>query len=258
MWMIRSRVAGGFIVVRRHNSEGIGRPPYSTSRFASQGNMSLRSAYSLIKKPIATGTTVFSPNVWGIVVLFRKRETVVSVAGFGFRFAATACGDDDVLAMVDFERCRRGVASSVELVFPQQLASMFVEGMKAFVHGSADEDETASCDERAADIEGASRGKAPGFKFWICSEWNLPADFPTIEVDGVENAPRTFVGGETFVIAEIVMASGDVWNFLGPTEFQIFGRNLFGAFFLEQKTDDGVALEFGKRGEAGHLVASGL
>src|SRR3569832_435048 len=85
----------------------------------------------------------------------RKGETVVGAAGFGLGFAAAAGGDDDVLAIVDFERGGRGVAAGFHLELPKELAGFFVVGVVAFVHGGADEDESPGGDEGAADVEGA-------------------------------------------------------------------------------------------------------
>src|ERR1044071_5950975 len=72
-----------------------------------------------------------------------KREAIKSIAGFRLRFAAAPRGDDYELTAVDLVGGGGGIAPGVHLEFPEQFSRELVEGVKTFVHGRADEDQSA-------------------------------------------------------------------------------------------------------------------
>src|SRR5688500_12926473 len=188
----------------------------------------------------------------------RQRKTIVCIPRLGPRLTAATGSDHDKLLPAHRISRRRRVAAGFHLVFPNQLAGIFVEGVEPLVHRRADEHQPARRHQRSADVECAGWRKSLLLQRGICPQRHLPANLASIQVNRVQRAPGTLVDGESVRIAEVMMPRVHIRNLLRPTELDIACDHFLGVFLVEQKRNDRALLDIREQREAWHLVTAGL
>src|SRR5882724_2990332 len=145
--------------------------------------------------------------------VLRQGEGDVHTARAGLEVFATASGDHDKLTAIHGVSRWRGISRKWQICLPQQSSIRNIVGAELLVVvGCADEEKTASCDDRPAVIFRTGVAHSRRGQFRILAERNFPEVFAGVQIDGVQRSPWRKNCGITVWIKKAIVAGEVIFH----------------------------------------------